>query len=109
MIASTSIFVIQLEHNKFYVGESKDPVKRLEELREGLGPQWTHLYKPLHLAEVHQFKDASTLDTYVKMFMRRHGLEHVRGGSFEAAVLAPAVHSALDEELHGESSGCVIA
>jgi predicted GIY-YIG superfamily endonuclease len=109
MIASTSIFVVQLEHDKFYVGESKDPVKRLEELREGLGPQWTHLHKPLYLTEVHQFKDTSKLDTYVKMFMRRHSIDRVRGGSFEAAVLPPAVQSALDEELHGESSGCIVA
>lgn len=109
MIASTSIFVVQLEHDKFYVGESIDPVKRLEELREGLGPQWTHLHKPLHLAEVHQFKSASALDTYVKMFMRRHGMEHVRGGSYESPVLSDAQRLAIYEELHGESSGCCIA
>jgi predicted GIY-YIG superfamily endonuclease len=104
--STTSIYVLQLEHGKFYVGESVDPVKALEEHLEGLGPQWTQIHKPLRIHQTFQFKQHDELDFYVKLAMKEHGIEHVRGGSWESLRLNDSDRHALH---HDNSAACVIA
>jgi len=101
-----SLYLVQLEHGKYYVGESKDPVKSLEELREGLGPFWTQIHKPLRLIEVIGFQPEGSVDAYTKRMMRTYGLENVRGGRWSEARLADTDRHALHEDLE---HGCVVA
>ena len=79
---TTCIYVVQLEHGKYYVSASDDPEKELEELREGLGIFWTQIHKPVRIVERSRFKRIDELDRYTKLAMRKYGLEHVRGGSW---------------------------
>ena len=102
-----SIYVLRLEHGKFYVGASIDPVKAAQEHTEGLGPFWTQIHRPLQLLEVAQGKKQEELDQYVKMTMRKHGIENVRGGSWEQARLSDADRHSLHNEL--DDSSCTIA
>jgi len=103
---TTSIYIVQLEHGKYYVGESADPTKALEELREGLGPQWTQIHKPLRIIKTTPFKQVDELDFYVKLAMRDFGIEHVRGGSWLATRLTDSDRHALH---HDNSSACMVA
>ena len=101
-----SLFLVQLEHGKYYVGESVDPIKRLEELREGLGPFWTQIHKPIRLAEVIPFQNVGDVDAYAKRTMRTYGVDNVRGGRWEEARLSDADRHALHEDLE---HGCTVA
>lgn len=95
------IYVAQLEHGKFYVGASDDPVKAVVELGEGLGTVWTQIHRPLRILEQHRFKKAEELDKYVKLAMRKYGVENVRGGSWTSLRLSDrdrhALHSDADD------------
>ena len=102
-----SIYILRLEHGKFYVGASTDAVKASQEHVEGLGPFWTQIHRPLQLLDVAKGKKQEELDQYVKMTMRKHGIENVRGGSWEQARLSGADRHSLRAEL-GDSS-CVLA
>ena len=105
-MSQTSIYVLQLEHGKYYVGEAIDPQKALQEHREGLGPQWTQIHKPLRIQKINAFKQADELDFYVKLVMREYGVENVRGGSWEAMRLNDSDRHALHND---NSAACVIA
>ena len=103
---TTSIYILQLEHGKYYVGESIDPYKAVEEHREGLGPVWTKIHKPIRIQKIIPFKQYDELDFYVKLAMRDYGVENVRGGSWEAMRLSDSDRHSLH---HDNSSACVIA
>ena len=107
-MSTTSIYILQLEHGKYYVGESKDPVKAIEEHREGLGPFWTRIHKPVRIEEVFPFKSANEVDLYTKTTMRKYGIENVRGGSFQDARLKDADRHRLHSEFQDQSN-CLIA
>lgn len=102
MEKTTSIYVLKLEHGKYFVGESDDPVKQLEEHREGLGPLWTQLHKPIQILEIIPFQRGQ-LDVYTKRTMRSYGIENVRGGTWSMARLTDAQRHALHD------SSCLLA
>jgi len=104
-MSTTCVFLVQLEQNYYYVGESIDPIKRLEELREGLGPAWTNYHKPIGIIETHPFKQVTDLDVYTKLYMRKYGFDRVRGGSFQDVVLRADQQAAIHEDLQN----CIIA
>lgn len=103
---STSIYVLQLEHGKFYVGESVYPEKALEEHREGLGPQWTQIHKPIRIHQIIPFKQSEEVDFYTKLTMKTHGVENVRGGSWNAVRLTDSDRHALH---HDNSAACILS
>lgn len=107
-MSTTSIYILQLEHGKYYVGESKDPVKAMEEHREGLGPFWTRIHKPVRIEAVIPFKSTDEVDLYTKTAMRKYGIENVRGGSFQDARLKDTDRHRLHSEFHDQSN-CLIA
>jgi hypothetical protein len=103
----TSIFLLELEHGKFYVGASSDPVKTLEECREGLGPVWTRIHRPLRLQEVIRMAPVSDVDQHVRRWMLQYGVENVRGGSWSEVRLTDKERQALCGELTRQR-GCVV-
>jgi predicted GIY-YIG superfamily endonuclease len=105
---TTCVYALELEHNKWFIGASKDPEKALIEHQEGLGPLWTRIHRPLDIAKKIPFQREEDIDKYVKEFMRMKGLENVRGGSYSDARLKDSDRHALHHEMHSESD-CVVA
>ena len=84
-----NIYVLELENNKFYVGQAKDVKARFEQHLKGkLGSDWTKLHKPLKLKKVYKtnFEDMSQAisleNTITIEYMKKFGWENVRGGDF---------------------------
>lgn len=106
-----SLFLLELEHGKFYAGASSDPVKTLEEYREGLvtpqGAQWIQIHRPLRLREVVRVGRAEDLDEYVRKWMLQYGVENVRGGSWSSPRLTDKDRQVLSGEL-AKQRGCVV-
>jgi predicted GIY-YIG superfamily endonuclease len=105
---TTCLYVAQLEHGKYYVGAADDPDKALEALREGLGPFWTQIHKPIRIVERSRFKRTDELDRHTKMAMRKYGMEHVRGGSWESARLSDRDRHSLHDEVLCDTS-CLLS
>lgn len=105
-----SLFLLELEHGKFYAGASSDPVKALEECRErlgSLGSQWTQIHRPVRLREVVRVARVEDLDVYVRKWMLEYGVENVRGGSWSSVRLTDKDRQVLCSELT-KQRGCVV-
>lgn len=82
------LYLLELEHDKYYVGQTDDTDFRFSEHLAGKGAKWTRLHKPLHMlltknlsvespAEAMLYENWMTLQN-----MERFGWENVRGGDF---------------------------
>jgi hypothetical protein len=108
---ATSFFFMELEHGKYYVGASQDPLKTLEEHREGVaGIPWTQIHRPVRLREVVAVARPSELDDYVRRCMMDRGVEHVRGGSWSDVRLRDKDRREISEAAISEAvSGATVS
>ncbi len=69
------VYILKLEHGKWYVGRSINVERRVKEMKEE-GNTWTQMHKILGVGEVIENGDLKqiTLD-----YMRKYGWENVRG------------------------------
>lgn len=84
-----SIYVLLLEENRYYVGQTIDVNKRFKfHLKAKLGSEWTKKYKPIKIIEIRntefdkteealKLENATTIE-----YMKKYGWRNVRGGDF---------------------------
>jgi predicted GIY-YIG superfamily endonuclease len=77
----TTIYVLELESNKYYVGKSKELEIRLENHFNNNGFSWTQKYKPIKILEIFKDCDDFDEDKYTLKYMSKYGINNVRGGS----------------------------
>ena len=101
----TFIYVLQLEENKFYVGKTETPDKRLNCHKSGNGSAWTKKYKPIKTIELFE-GDKYDDDKYVFKYMDKYGIENVRGGSFSKVNLTKIQLACLEHINKASSDRC---
>jgi hypothetical protein len=102
-----TIYVLLCAKSKYYVGKTDRPLEaRIEEHFTNNGCEWTKKYKPQKVIETYLNADDFDEDKYTKIYMRRYGINNVRGGSY-AEVNLPAISWAiLEKELCSVSNLC---
>lgn len=80
-----NVYVLELEHNKIYVGKTNNVDKRITDHFNNQGSEWTKKYKPIKTLTVETDKDE---DMVVIEMMHKYGVENVRGGSFSRLTLS---------------------
>lgn len=86
-----TIYVLQLEQDKYYVGKTKNYQARLLSHFTNNGSAWTREYKPIDIIEIVPDCDDYDEDKYTRMYMDMYGVNNVRGGSFVAMKLPSAI------------------
>lgn len=82
------LYVLELANGKFYVGQSKDPDRRIRKHFNGSGSEWTRQHMPVKelmrkcLKDVDYRAGELAENEVVLQLMRQHGYENVRGGFF---------------------------
>ena len=77
----TTIYTLELEKGKYYVGRSNKPNKRILNHFNENGSEWTKLYKPIRI--ISQIKgDEFDEEKYTLIAMDKYGVDNVRGGSY---------------------------
>lgn len=76
------MYALELEHGKYYIGKSDNPIQRIDSHVFGQGSAWTRMFKPIRVMEVIQTDSPYAEDTMTKKYMSRFGEENVRGGSY---------------------------
>jgi hypothetical protein len=81
------IYVLQLQNGKYYIGKSNNVRKRIQEHKVGDGAEWTKIHKVLNIVEYIDSSDNYDEDKYTLKYMKKYGIDNVRGGSFCSLVL----------------------
>ena len=102
----TTIYILKLRGDKYYVGKSENPQKRVDQHVAGIGSAWTKKYPPIKVEKT--ISDASPFDEdrYVKEYMAKYGVENVRGGAYTQIVLHAETVKHLQQEIRGTSDKC---
>jgi hypothetical protein len=76
-----TIYTLELEHGKYYVGLAKNSEKRILQHFENNGSQWTKIHKPIRV--LREIKgDEWDEEKHTLLAMDEFGIDNVRGGSY---------------------------
>lgn len=82
------LYLLELEHGKFYVGQTDDIDIRYNDHALGFGAKWTRLHPVVKILktkeiEVENTKIALLFENWMTLhFMEKYGWQHVRGGDY---------------------------
>jgi predicted GIY-YIG superfamily endonuclease len=78
---TTTIYNLELENEKYYVGRSLIPKERILKHFQEKGSEWTKLHKPIKI--LYQVKgDEFDEEKHTLIAMEKYGIDNVRGGSY---------------------------
>ncbi len=97
-MTTTNIYILRLEDNNYYVGYTDDVKKRVKEHMEGKGSTFTKMYKPINLVKVYENVTPSKVDRFVIKYMKKYGMDSVRGGSYKNIELKKSQIEELQKE-----------
>jgi predicted GIY-YIG superfamily endonuclease len=103
----TTIYVLKCEKDHYYVGKTSRPLhtRITEHFREN-GSEWTKRYPPIIVVEVKEKADEFDEDKYTKMYMKKYGIDRVRGGTYTQLVLPDYLRMTLEKELCSAQDLC---
>lgn len=80
------LYVLELTNYKWYIGETSNLEKRMQQHFNGEGSEWSKLYSPLHIKEIRLLsKDQNTLleeRNLTVEYMLKYGFSNVRGSQW---------------------------
>lgn len=90
-----TVYVLELEDGYYYVGFTQDAVKRYGEHWGNRGTSWTKKHKPIRIADVYHDVPEFVEHRITRLYIKRFGMEKVRGGWYvdaRDAVVPPAAY-----------------
>lgn len=100
------LYVLKLEKSKWYVGKTTDVMQRYQQHVDGKGSAWTTKYPPVSLVESKSISSHHDENNTTKDYMKKYGVENVRGGSYTQIKLDDSVVSVLNAEFLGNTDKC---
>jgi predicted GIY-YIG superfamily endonuclease len=101
-MATTNIYILKLEGNRYYIGYTSDPKKRINEHLNGNGCSFTKKYKPIAVEKIKYDEDPIKVDKYVIKYMQKFGINNVRGGTYKDEKLSDDLKLKLKKELDND-------
>jgi len=102
------IYILQLEKGKYYVGKTMNPSFRLEKHFISNGSVWTQKYKPISVHEIIPDCDDYDEDKHTIKYMKKYGINNVRGGSFCQIKLSDNNRTTLNQMFASVADKCYI-
>lgn len=103
------IYVLELIDNKYYVAKSEYASLRIDVYfgdDDSKKPIWTRKYKPISIVEIITDGDDNDEDRYVLKYMKKYGIENVRGGTFSQVVLPASSLMLIDKMMSELTDQC---
>ena len=100
------VYILKLEYDKYYVGISRTPYKRITEHFQNNGSSWTKKYKPIDIVEVIPNCDIYDEDKYTRKYMDKYGIDNVRGGSYTTIQLEQNTKNHIQRERRSCQNTC---
>lgn len=99
------VYILKCNNDKYYVGKTNNLKQRLKDHENG-NVYWTKINKFIRLEELIQDADDFDEDKYVKIYMKKYGVENVRGGSYSQCKLPKNKLDILKVELYSSDNRC---
>ena len=103
----TTIYVLKLHGDKYYVGRTCNYYKRVNDHFHGYGSEWTRLHRPICVVRKQETDSAFEEDKVVKEMMAQYGVENVRGGSYVRVHLSQQEKKLLKREIDMANDMCL--
>lgn len=108
------IYILALEQNKYYIGKSSNPLSRVKEhitstlinTPSYMGSGWTKLYQPDKILDVISSYDDFDEDKFTLKYMKKYGIDNVRGGSFCELNLSQHNIITIEKMIAGANDKC---
>jgi hypothetical protein len=105
---ATAIYILQLEHDCWYVGRSTGDIQdSIEAHMKGRGCTWTKLHRPIQVHEIFHDMNPFDEDKCTKQYMALYGMDKVRGGTYSLPVLSQQQKTMIQKELWNAQDRCI--
>ena len=104
--SAETLYILECEDNKWYVGKSTDVAKRFKQHTGGKGSEWTREYAPIRIAETRPITSPYDETNVTKELMKRYGIDNVRGGAHASLELSEEVEDVIRHELRAANDTC---
>lgn len=95
-----------MQQNKYYVGKTNNPTFRMDDHFSGGGSAWTQKYNPQTILEIIPDCNEFDEDKFVKIYMKKYGIDNVRGGSYSQIKLIAEQFNIIERELISSMDEC---
>lgn len=102
----STIYIIRLQGGHYYVGKSDNVMQRYKQHLDGKGSTWTKMYRPVSVERTIESQTSFDEDNYTKEYMKKYGVDKVRGGSYANIVLTDEQEATLRREFRGADDRC---
>jgi predicted GIY-YIG superfamily endonuclease len=83
------IYILLLENDHYYIGESSNFIQSYQQHIDKRSCEWTKLHRTVTISKVIQQTNEYTVNDCVIEYIKKYGIDKVRGGSFSDVVLSP--------------------
>jgi len=104
--SSNTIYILKCRFDKFYVGRTQNVTSRALDHFRGDGSEWTRKYQPIEILDTIYNCDNFDEDKYVKKYMKKYGIDNVRGGSYSQIRLNKNTKQLLQREIWHNINAC---
>lgn len=104
----TTIYILELENGKYYVGRTSNLQQRLQNHFSNSGSYWTKKHKPLRL--IRKIENCDSIfdeDKFVKETMAEFGVDNVRGGSYVQDYIPSDAKGLIEKEIRFAKDLCI--
>lgn len=102
----STLYVLELEDGKYYIGKTDDVQKRLEQHLNGRGSAWTKKYSPNRIVEQRPITSVYDETNVTKDYMKKYGIDNVRGGAYCNVDLTEEQEDSIRHELRSATDNC---
>ena len=102
----TTVYALQLENGKIYVGKSDNVEQRIRSHFNGSGSAWTQKHAPVKVLEIRENVSRFEEDKMTKEYMEKYGVDNVRGGAYTQINLPEKTKESLRREIRGSNDVC---
>jgi len=103
----TTIYVLELQDNHYYIGKSSNVEERYFDYINGQGAAWTKLHSPIKILTIYNEMSSFDEDKITKEYMFKYGINKVRGGLYVTVNLDVNTLEFLQKEIRGVNNCCI--
>ena len=102
----TNIYILKLQHGKYYVGKTDNLERRKQEHINGSACSWTKKHPLISIEQIIPNASNFDEDKYTKEYMDKFGIDNVRGGTYVTEELDEVQYYTLQKEIWGAKNLC---